>query len=286
MKLRIGSRESKLAVIQSEIIINMIRKSVPEAETELVTMKTAGDRILDRTLDKAGGKGLFIKELDRALIRGDIDIAVHSLKDMPMETDLRLKIAAYSAREAPFDALVLPKGAKTQDFDKPVGCAGKRRAFQYGRLFPNAEIKPVRGNVLTRLARLDAGEYGALLLAEAGLRRLGLQDRTKRVFTAEEIVPAAGQGILAVVTRADAEYNFLSGINDINSELCARAERAFVRRLNGGCSAPAAAYAEIDGENIIIRGFNVIDGKLITKTSSGNKYRGEETGTLLAEEMM
>ena len=190
-KIVIGSRESRLAVIQSQMVLDFIKAHHPALDVELLTMKTTGDIILDRTLDKVGGKGLFVKELDRALMDGRSDLSVHSLKDMPMEVPKELPLVAFSKREDPRDVLVLPKGVEKLDFSKPIGCSSQRRILQLKELFPEAEFQSVRGNVLTRLQKLDSGEYGALVLAAAGLKRLGLEDRISQYFEPEEIIPAA-----------------------------------------------------------------------------------------------
>ena len=168
--IKVGSRDSRLAVVQAEEVMRRL------GECELVTMKTTGDKILDRTLDKVGGKGLFVKELDRALAAGEVDLTVHSLKDVPMEQPDGLPIIAFPKRADARDALVLPEDG-SWDMEKPIGCSSARRRVQLARLFPGIEVKPVRGNVQTRLRRLDSGEYGALVLAAAGLHRLGLENR-------------------------------------------------------------------------------------------------------------
>ena len=247
MKLRIGSRESVLAVTQSELVMEAIRAFDPSIELELVTMKTTGDKILDRTLDKVGGKGLFVRELDAALLEGRVDITVHSCKDLPMETDPRLPLAGFSKREDPRDALVLPAGKTELDPSLPIGCASRRRAIQLAALYPDMEVAPVRGNVQTRLRKLDEGQYSALVLASAGLKRLGLEGRIARYFTAEEMIPAAGQGILAVQTRAGENYPCLAAVTDREGTICALAERAFVRVLDGGCSSPVGPTAWLTG---------------------------------------
>ena len=252
--IRVGSRESRLAVIQAQQVMEAIRAAQPGIELELVTMKTTGDQILDRTLDQVGGKGLFVKELDAALLEGRVDLTVHSLKDLPMETHPCLPVAAYSRRADPRDALVLPEGTDTVDLSRPVGCASQRRKLQLERLFPGIRVEPVRGNVLTRLRKLDGGEYGALVLAAAGLERLGLTGRVSRYFSTDEMIPAAGQGILAVQVRAGSGWPWLSALNDPEAEACAKSERAFVRELDGGCSSPAAAYAAVAGGVITLRG--------------------------------
>lgn len=287
MKLiRVGSRESKLAVIQSEIIINMIRDKYHEYKTELVTMKTTGDKILNITLDKIGGKGLFVKELDYALLNGLADITVHSLKDMPMETNSELPVIAYSKRANPYDALVLPIGADKMDFSKPVGCSSKRRCIQFKKLYPNAEIKPVRGNIQTRLKKLDSGEYSALILAAAGLERLGLSKRIYKVFNADEMIPAAGQGIIAVQCKKGGGYEFLKEISDRSSEICAIAESACIKRLNGGCSAPAAAFCQIIDNRLYLRGLNEVNGKIVTAELWADIDEAKSAGELLAERLM
>lgn len=194
MKVIVGSRESKLAVIQSEMVIDAIKKYDDEIDVQLVTMKTTGDIILDKTLDQIGGKGLFVKELDKALLDKRADLTVHSLKDMPMEVSEQLPLLAFSKREDPRDALILPDGADEMDFSKPIGVSSLRRKLQLAKLFPEASFKPIRGNVQTRLRKLDSGEYGAIVLAYAGIKRLDLTERVSRLFTTEEILPAACQG--------------------------------------------------------------------------------------------
>lgn len=248
----IGSRESRLAVIQSEIVEKYIREQNPGLEVEILTMKTTGDRILNQPLGKIGGKGLFVKELDRALREGRSDLSVHSLKDVPMELPEDLPLIGYSRREDPRDVLVLPEGKKEIDFSKPVGCSSQRRMIQFYRMYPQAHFEMIRGNVQTRLKKLDEGKYSATILAAAGLKRLGLENRISRYFSVEEMIPAAGQGILAVQGRAGEDYSFLAGYSDPEAAACARAERAFVRCLGGNCSTPVAAYAKLECGRLIL----------------------------------
>lgn len=280
-KIIIGSRESRLAVLQSEMVEQYILDQNPDMEVEILTMKTTGDKILDRTLDKVGGKGLFVKELDRALMDGRSQLSVHSLKDMPMEVSIELPLLAFSRREDPRDVLVLPRGVKEADFSRPVGCSSLRRILQFRELYPDAEVKSVRGNLQTRLRKLDEGEYSALILAAAGLKRLGLDDRISRYFEPDEMIPAAGQAILAVQGRRDLNYDYLKGYNDEKAWIEGNAERAFVSWLNGGCSSPVAAFAQVEGEDIYIRGlYATEDGSLWRKGS----IRGDKKdGKLLAE---
>ena len=284
MKLRIGSRESRLAVIQSRMVMELIAAAEPEAELELVTMKTTGDKILDKTLDKIGGKGLFVRELDQALRDGRADFTVHSLKDMPMQVPEDLPLAAFSSREDPRDVLVLPEGATELDKSKPIGCSSRRRQLQLKLLFPDMDIQPVRGNVQTRLAKLEAGQFSALVLAAAGLKRLGLEGRISRYFTTEEILPAAGQGILVVQTRRGMDTQCLRLVQDEKTACCAKAERAFVRALDGGCSSPVAAYAVVEGEKLTLTGFYVSEDERIQRKGSisGGVTEAETLGSTLA----
>ena len=287
MKIRFGSRESRLAVIQSRMVMDAVQARCPEAELELVTMKTTGDKILDRTLDQIGGKGLFVKELDVALRENRVDFTVHSLKDMPMETPEDLPLVAFSRREDPRDALVLPEGVTELDKSKPIGCSSRRRQLQLKKLYPDFEIQSVRGNVQTRLRKLQEGQYCALVLAAAGLKRLGLEDRISRYFTVEEILPAAGQAILAVQARAGTDVSPLAGFTDPDSTCCALAERAFVRTLDGGCTSPVAAYAQVTGDDMEITGLYVSPDETVLRrgTTCGPKTQAEALGRALALEL-
>lgn len=298
-KIRIGTRESHLAVIQAEVLADYIRCFCAGKEPELVTMKTTGDRILDRTLDKVGGKGLFVKELELSLREGRSDLSVHSLKDVPMDVPENLPVIGVSAREDARDVLVLPKGTTQLNPFLPLGTSSPRRIIQLQRLFPEMEIKSVRGNVLTRLAKLDGGEYSGLVLAAAGLKRLGLVDRISRYFSVEEMLPAAGQGVLAVQGRQGEDYAYLDGFFDSDTAFCVLAERSFVRTLDGGCSSPVAAYAEIAPKGTGKVGGSSEDGMLkltgLYAEESSREYRiasvsgvkeeAERLGRELAKEM-
>lgn len=287
MKLRIGSRESRLAVIQSRMVMELIAKAEPSAELELVTMKTTGDKILDKTLDKIGGKGLFVRELDQALREEKADFTVHSLKDMPMEVPEDLPLAAFSSREDPRDVLVLPEGVTELDESKPIGCSSRRRQLQLKKLFPDMAIEPVRGNVQTRLAKLEAGQFSALVLAAAGLKRLGLENRISRYFSTEEILPAAGQGILVVQARKGMDTDCLHLVQDEKTAFCAKAERAFVRALDGGCSSPVAAHAVVNGEELTLTGFYVSADERIQRKGCicGSVTEAETLGIALARQL-
>lgn len=286
-RICVGSRESRLAVIQSEMVIEYLKKECPDAEISLLTMKTTGDKILDRTLDKIGGKGLFVKELDKALVEKRSDLSVHSLKDMPMETPDELPIVAFSKREDPRDVLVLPAGVTERDASKPIGCSSQRRILQLKERYPDAEFTSVRGNVLTRLKKLDDGEYGALILAAAGLKRLGLEERISAYFEPEEMIPAAGQGILAIQGRAGEDYSYLEHYADREGTLAALCERAFVRYLDGGCSSPVAAHAVVDNDTIHLSGlyYEESTGKYKKGSLDGSVEEAEELGIRLAKKL-
>ena len=244
--------------------------------------------MLDSRLDEIGGKGLFVKELDQALRDMRIDLAVHSLKDMPAETCDDLPILAYSKREDPCDALVLPACAGLADFRGPVGSSSERRRIQFESLYPGIAVESIRGNVETRLRKLEEGRYGALILAHAGLIRLGLQGLASKVFSADEMIPSAGQGILAVQGRKG-EFGDLAGlISDIQSERAAAAERAFVQKLGCGCTAPVAAYAETDGRVLHLRAmyFDEDTGIKVTGSDDGKVNEAEKLGAGLAEKLL
>ncbi len=283
--ITIGSRESRLAVAQTQLVINELRRIYPELEIRLLTLKTTGDKILNRTLDEIGGKGLFVRELDEALLDGRIDLAVHSLKDLPMELHPDLPLAALPRRGDPRDALVYP--AEGEQPLHVVGTSSARRRLQAAALYPGAAFQPVRGNINTRLSKLDGGEYSALILAAAGLVRAGLGNRINRLFTPEEILPAAGQGILAVQCRKDFDRGLLTPLNHRETELAALAERSFVRALDGGCTSPAAAYAEISGNELRLTGLYAdSEGTFQVKGSlAGDIGAAEALGERLADKL-
>lgn len=264
-------------------------------------MKTLGDKILDRSLEKIGGKGLFVKELDQALREGRIDLAVHSLKDMPMELPDDLPILAYSKREDPRDALILPPGENGQDpsceacdkitqgtvLNGVIGTSSKRRRLQLERIYPDCQFQGIRGNVQTRLRKLETEGFCATVLAATGLKRLGMESCIGRYFSCEEMIPAAGQGILAVQARAGEYLHLAKVLNDSESETAAHAERAFVKTLNGGCTSPVAAHAEIKESECHLTGLywrESDDGWFVEKIS-GRVEDAAEMGETLARSM-
>lgn len=287
-KIVIGSRESLLAVTQSNLVVDYLKEMYPDMEVSLITMKTTGDKILDRRLDQIGGKGLFVKELEVALRDKRSDFSVHSLKDMPMEMPEDLPLVCFSKREDPRDVLVLPEGKTEIDFSKPIGTSSLRRVLQLRKLFPGATFESVRGNLQTRLRKLDEGQYSAIIIAAAGLKRLGLENRISRFFTTDEVIPAAGQGILAIQGRVGEDASYFDGFTDKNATAIALAERAFVRTLDGGCSSPIAAHAVIEDGLLKINGLYVPEGTEDTYYGSkeGKPEDAETIGGDLAKELL
>jgi hydroxymethylbilane synthase len=270
--IRIGSRESALAIAQTRIVMNAISRSHPDIKLELITMKTMGDLKPDLPLESADkenpGKALFTGALEDALANNEIDLCVHSLKDMAADTPKDLPIVAMAKRGDPRDCLILPMnetfngfGSLNQNYadqhngeiPQPAGCSSLRRQIQLRALAPNLSFAPIRGNVPTRIAKLDNGQYSLLVLAAAGLERLGILPRAAYIFPIEEMISAAGQGVLAVQGRRGEDYSFLEDANDPVTIEEALAERAFIKAAGGGCGSPAAAYAKIDGTEVRIQ---------------------------------
>ena len=293
-KLIVGSRGSRLAVIQSELMMKRMEEVYPDIRTELVTMKTTGDKILDKTLDQIGGKGLFVRELDEALLSGVCDMTVHSLKDLPQMTDERIPLTAFSEREDARDVLALPEGASGIDLSKPIGTSSLRRSIQIKELYPGAETAPIRGNVETRLRKLDEGQYSALIMAAAGLKRLGLQHRISRFFEPDEMIPASCQGILGIQARADDEEvreMIATALNCREAELCAAAERAFVRAIGADCGSPDTAYSWMENGEMHLIGFRYETscGRISRENLSGRAdepAEAAELGRKLAERLL
>ncbi|KPK39644.1 MAG: porphobilinogen deaminase [Gammaproteobacteria bacterium SG8_47] len=290
--LRIATRKSQLALWQAEYVRGLLQKAHPGLDVELVTMTTKGDKILDAPLAKVGGKGLFVKELEQAMLSGDADIAVHSMKDVPVELPDGLHLPVVCPREDPRDAFVsrhssgfleLPAGAR-------VGTSSLRRQCQLREQRPDLEFIDLRGNVNTRLNKLDADEYDAIILASAGLRRLGLGDRITEYLSPEVSLPAIGQGAVGIECRNDdARVNALiAPLNDADTFVRVRAERAMNARLQGGCQVPIAGYAELGHGVIVLRGLvGRPDGSQVVRGDiSGRPEDAEELGNVLAEDLL
>jgi hydroxymethylbilane synthase len=290
--IRIATRKSPLALWQAEHVAERLEKAFPWVKTELVKMSTQGDKILDAPLAKIGGKGLFVKELEQGMLEGIADIAVHSMKDVPVEFPEGLHLAAILTREDPTDALVSNRYASLDELpaDAKIGTSSLRRQCQIKERFPNAEILTLRGNVNTRLAKLDAGEYDAIILASAGLKRLGMAERITQSLAPEVSLPAIGQGAIGIECRVnDPEINeILQVLHDWQTGVCVTAERAMNARLNGGCQVPIAGFAELTGERLIMRGLvGNPDGQTIYRSErSGELAHAETIGRLIAEDLL
>lgn len=289
--LVIASRESRLALWQAEHVRDALAALYPAMRVEILGMTTQGDRILEVTLAKIGGKGLFVKELEVALAEGRAQIAVHSAKDVPMELAAGFRLAAVLPREDPRDAFVSNDFARLEDLPAGavVGTSSLRREAQLRSRFPALDVRPLRGNLDTRLAKLDRGEYQAMVLAVAGLKRLGLAGRIRAALAPEESLPAAGQGALAIECRADRTdvAALLAPLDDARTAACVRAERAVSRALGGSCQVPLAAHAVIDGDGLWLRGLVATpDGRRIARAETrGAADDAEDAGVRLAAEL-
>jgi hydroxymethylbilane synthase len=290
--IRIGSRKSQLALVQSYWVQEQLQKSFPEISFEVHTMSTQGDKILDVALAKIGDKGLFTKELEVGMLNQEIDFAVHSLKDLPTNLPEGLTLAAITERENPADALVVHEKHKDKQIDTlpagaVIGTSSLRRLAQLRHLFPHFTFKDVRGNLNTRMNKLDAGEYDALILATAGLQRLGMGDRIHQILPKEISLHAVGQGALGIECRADDTelISLLKAIEHPETRDRCLAERAFLRILEGGCQVPIGVNTEINGDNLTLTGIVAsVDGqKLVKDTVTGTASNPEALGAELAQ---
>ncbi len=290
--IKIATRKSPLALWQAEFVKSRLQELHPELAVELIKMTTQGDKILDVPLAKVGGKGLFVKELETGMLNGDADIAVHSMKDVPVEFPEGLHLAVICEREDPRDAFVsnrfksfdeLPIGAK-------VGTSSMRRQCQITARRPDLQIISLRGNVNTRLAKLDAGEYDAIILAAAGLIRLGFESRIQEFMNTSDSLPAIGQGAVGIECRIEDERvnRFIAPLNHLETSIRVRAERAMNNRLEGGCQVPIGGYAELNEQGIFLRGLvGSVDGKeIISGNVSGLVDDADKLGIELAEDLL
>lgn len=292
--VRIATRKSPLALWQAEYVKQQLLAHHPQLQVELIALSTRGDKLLDTSLAKVGGKGLFVKELEIALLEDEADIAVHSMKDVPMEFPDGLALAVICEREDPLDAFVsnnyqhldqLPAGAL-------VGTSSLRRQSQVRAQFPDLQIKDLRGNVNTRLAKLDQGEYDALILASAGLIRLNMHQRIASRLEAELCLPAGGQGAVGIECRAEdkAIQALLDPLHHPQSAFCVLAERAMNRRLQGGCQVPIGCYAQLQssGDRLNLRGLVAsVDGQTMLKADiQGAVEDAERLGEMLADKLL
>lgn len=294
-RIVIATRESRLALWQAEHVRALLQKLYPTSRVELHGMTTRGDQILDRPLAKIGGKGLFVKELETALFDGSADIAVHSMKDVPMQMEPEFALVAIGPREVPLDAMVSNKYTSLAEMPPGavVGTSSLRREAQLRAIFPHLIISSLRGNLDTRLRKLDGGEYDAIILAAAGLTRLGLGARIRAVLPATLSLPAAGQGALGIeaLSSRPEVAAWMAPLNDPTTAACVRAERAVSRALAGSCEVPLGAYGEIqeagDGQQIWLRGFVASpDGTRFARAElRGDSADPEALGDRLAAEL-
>ena len=290
--LRIATRNSPLALWQAEDVKARVEASDPDVSVQLLTMTTKGDQLLDSPLAKIGGKGLFVKELETAILDGNADIAVHSIKDVPAVLPEGLQVVHIMDRENPHDAFV------SNTYDKPeslpegavVGTCSLRRQAQLMARFPHLNVHNLRGNVNTRLAKLDNGEYDAIILAAAGLIRLDMQERIACELSVEESLPAAGQGIVGIETRVDDDDTtaIIEKLHHQETSYRVMAERALSARLDGGCQVPIGAFSQMQGNQIWLRGLVATpDGKqVVTADASGHQNEAVDLGVRVAEMLL
>jgi len=290
--LVIASRESALAMWQARHIQSRLQALYPETEVTILGMTTTGDQILDTPLAKVGGKGLFVKELETALADGRADLAVHSMKDVPMNLPEGFILAATGEREDPRDAFVSNDYASLEDLpaNSIVGTSSLRRQSQLQARFPHLKIESLRGNLQTRLRKLDEGQYAAIILAAAGLIRLELGDRIRQFIAPEHSIPAVGQGALGIEISADRPdlIATLAPLNHPDTQVCVEAERGMSRTLAGSCTVPLGAYAVCEADSIRITGFVAsVDGKqMLVETAVGSRVNAEALGKALANQLV
>ena len=290
--LRIATRKSPLALWQAEHVKARLEAHHPGLKVELVKMTTKGDQILNSPLSKIGGKGLFIKELEQGMLAGDADIAVHSMKDVPYEVPAGFELGAILKRENPFDAFVSNKFDKISDLPQgaKVGTCSMRRIVQLKATRPDLEILDLRGNVNTRLQKLDDGEFDAIILVCAGLIRLEFEDRIKQQIPAEQSLPAVGQGAVGIEIREgdQAILDLIAPLVDTETTYRINAERAMNAQLEGGCSVPIAGYSTIDGDQMTLTGLvgNVESGVILKERVSGHVNEAEQLGVALADQLI
>ena len=290
--IKIGTRGSLLATTQSTWVKKQIEAEHPGVSVELEIIVTKGDKILDVPLAKVGGKGLFVKEIEEALLRKDVDLAVHSMKDVPSELPEELHLGIIPLRENPHDAFISSQYASLVDLPQGsiVGTSSLRRRAQLAALRPDLEIVDLRGNLDTRLRKLDEGQFQAIILAAAGLNRLGMSSKATGYFNAREMLPAVGQGALGIELRKD-DSELLAGLaflNDAKTTVAVAAERAFLHRLEGGCQVPIGAFAEVTDGQVKLTGLVAsVDGKVVLKDSiAGSIGEAHDLGTRLANKLL
>jgi len=295
-KIIIGTRASKLALWQAEWVKSELQRLYPGIGVELNKIKTTGDKILDVPLAKVGGKGLFVKEIEEAMLRSEADIAVHSMKDVPTEFPEGLHLAVICKREDPRDAFITRRKAegernKFKDLKQGavIGTSSLRRSCQLLHIRPDLKIEQLRGNLDTRIRKLDEGQFDAIILAAAGVKRLGWSDRITEILSIETSLPAIGQGAIGIECRTGGDINdLIAPLNDPETSVCVRAERAFLKKLEGGCQVPIAAYARLEGKVLVMEGLvgNLTGDIIIKEKIEGAPSDAEPLGLALAERML
>ncbi|MBI5885141.1 MAG: hydroxymethylbilane synthase [Deltaproteobacteria bacterium] len=291
-KIIIGTRGSQLALWQANWVKGELEKRYPDIEVSLDKIKTTGDKILDVPLAMVGGKGLFVKEIEEALVDQRVHLAVHSMKDVPTVFPAGLHLRCITKREDPRDAVFSKNGLKLMDLPKgaKIGTSSLRRQAQILGLRPDFKIMPLRGNLNSRMQKLDDGLFDAIILAGAGVKRLGWEERITELLSVETSLPAIGQGALGIETRIDDKYvnDLVAFFDDPVTSCCVRAERALLKRLEGGCQVPIAAYGQLSGDTLKLTGLVAsVDGKkFVRDVISGDKANAEQMGAELAERLL
>ena len=291
-KIKIGSRGSPLALWQANWIRGQLESQNPDIPVEIVIIKTSGDKIQDVPLAKIGGKGLFVKEIEEALLSKDVDFAVHSMKDMPIKFPFALCIASVTKRENPFDALISKNDIKLDDLPKgaKIGTGSLRRISQLLHYRPDLDLVPLRGNLETRIKKLETEGLDAIILAAAGLIRMGWEEQISEIISPEILLPAMGQGAVGIEARKNDVDNqiLLADMDDENTHLALDAERAIVTQLEGGCNVPIGAFATIEEDEMTVKGLVAsLDGKTIYKKEvKGNKVHAINLGKELGNELL
>ncbi|NUF48859.1 hydroxymethylbilane synthase [Gilliamella sp. ESL0250] len=292
MKIRIATRKSPLALWQANFVKQNLLLAHKNLTVELIPIVTQGDILLDSPLSKIGGKGLFVKQLEQAILNSEADIAVHSIKDIPAEFPEGLTLATICKRDDVRDAFISNKYSNLDELPNGavIGTSSLRRQCQLRAKYPHLQIKDLRGNVGTRLAKLDNNEYDAIILASVGLKRLALEDRIKQYIETSLILPAVGQGAIGIETRTDDKQilNILSVLDDKNSRVCIQAERAMNKTLQGGCQVPIACYSQLNNDILSLQGLvGRIDGSKIIKAAlTGDISEAEKLGQELAKRLL
>lgn len=288
LNYKIATRKSKLAQVQTDYVIGEIKRKF-DINCEKYLIDTTGDKILDLSIEKIGGKGVFVKDIELALLSGKAHAAVHSMKDVPYDIEENFEIAAMPIREDAREALITVNGCSFKElpYGAKIGTSSKRRIAQIKALRPDIELIPMRGNVDTRIDKMYKEKLDGIVLALAGLKRLGLENKVSTCFSIEEIIPAVGQGALGIETLKGKEIStIVKGLDKDNVRICVEAERAFMEYLQGGCHTTIGAYATLEGDSIYMIGLFEVKGRLVKKDIYGSVYEHLDLGRRLAEKII